>query len=508
MVHGLPDFHYGIIVESIEAGVSIIVSEVQGVVTIEQKSGTVFNIQGSVTVTEGTVTIAGGSIVVSEVQGDVTVVQKAETTFNITGDVKITNPTINVNIGSISEGVVFDVDIKGSVVIDVKVTNLSLNMNIGSMTREVTYALEDSFPGTSLDTTKWTIVSGTPSVSNSILVLSDPSVNEEIASKKKFYPPVILTVRAKVPNFTTTDWYVYVGLRNPTGKGYVSLYLGTSTASLAVSSDDDVTLRAVSWTNDNNWHIYKIVFLANRVEVWRDGIFLGAYEGNLIPKQGGDGTGFCARFFTYAGCELDVDWVEVTQEEFNRSRLDVNITAQSISTLKIDISAQTIGAVTILAPSAKAVNIAQNITLSAVTSVAGYGANAETTLFSATGRGRIKSLSFFIRGGPCDIDEIRIYIDGSLKISLNMWTLDDATGGYMRNFLLGLSVPAGYYDFPLLSPIGGILRIYWDGLYITRISAILHLETEYTTSFSITIKENLGVAGKYIYAGIFYGGYA
>lgn len=508
MVHGLPDFHYGIVVESIEAGVSIVVSEVQGVVTIEQKSGTVFNIQGSVVVTEGTVNIAGGTIVVSQVQGDVTVVQKVGTTFNIAGDVNITNSVLNVNIGSISSGVTFNVNITGSVTLNVNVTNLSLNMNIGSMTRSVTYGLEDSFPGTSLDTTKWTIESGTPSVSNSILTLYDTTTLASIGSIKRFYPPVILTVRAKVVIYGVYPWDIQIAFYNIPGKSRVAIYLGTSTGRLQLISDDLTGLAPIEWTNDNDWHVYKLVFLPNRIELWRDGILLGYYEGDNIPKQGVDGTGFYVRMLTAKNFELDVDWVEVTQEEFNRSRLDVNITAQTIEKLKIDISAQTIEAVTIIAPSAKAVNIAQNITLSAVTSVAGYAANAETTLFSGTGRGRIKSLSFFIRGGVCDIDEIRIYVNGSLKISLNMWQLDDITGGYMRNFLLGLSVPAGYYDFPLLSPIGGILRIYWDGLNITRISAILHLETEYTTSFTVTIYEKLGVSGKYIYAGIFYGGYA
>ncbi|MEM2174851.1 MAG: hypothetical protein QXI58_04435, partial [Candidatus Micrarchaeia archaeon] len=234
-------------------------------------------------------------------------------------DIRASTVTLNVNIESVSSEVVFNVNITGSVTLNVEVRNATLNINIGSMTREVTYGLEDSFPGTSVDTTKWTITRGTPSVSNSILVLYDPSVAEEIRSKKKFYPPAILTVRAKVAVYGTAGWHAQIGFHNPTENGIVAIYLGIATGLLVLWTDTGVSIIPVSWANDNNWHTYKLVFLSNRIEVWRDGILLGYYEGNNIPKQGGDGTGFNIRLLSGPGCELDVDWVEVTQEEFNRS---------------------------------------------------------------------------------------------------------------------------------------------------------------------------------------------
>jgi hypothetical protein len=105
MVHGLKDFNYGIAILWVSPDVSInaivtgsvIVTSVQGVVTVQQAPNTVFNVTGNVTVS-GSVTVTSGSIIVTQVQGDVTVVQKSETVFNISGNVTIQNPVININV--------------------------------------------------------------------------------------------------------------------------------------------------------------------------------------------------------------------------------------------------------------------------------------------------------------------------------------------------------------------------------------------------------------------------
>jgi len=181
-------------------------------------------------------------------------------------------------------------------------------------------------------------------------------------------------------------------------------------------------------------------------------------------------------------------------------------------TRPIDIRIQTVENLTVLAPEAKAVSIAQNIVVGSATGAVNVAPNSETTLISATGRGRIKTIGFAIHdttsGNYVENDSLRIYIDGALKFNLKFLEIMILGGAELYGKAYFEKLPAGWYWANVLPPTGGIVGVYWNGLNFEKIYGVLNIDCEYTTSFDIKYYESLGKTTTYVRVAALFGGYA
>ncbi|MEM2292217.1 MAG: hypothetical protein QXX41_02980 [Nitrososphaerota archaeon] len=142
--------------------------------------------------------------------------------------------------------------------------------------------------------------------------------------------------------------------------------------------------------------------------------------------------------------------------------LNVNITGSTVTlnvnvtnaTINIAIQSQAID-LKIYTPTGRWTTISQTVVTTAVVDSKEAGAGQEVTVISVTGRGRLMNIGiyfFYTAGTPASIYGnawINIYVDGSLKLSLNPARLDRMTG-YMVDMLrqalchalfTGISIP-------------------------------------------------------------------
>jgi hypothetical protein len=498
---------------SVSSG-TVVVSQVQGTVTVQQAAGTTFNVTGSVTVS-GSVTVTSGSIVVTQVQGDVTVVQKSETVFNISGNVNITNAVLNINVTNPA----------------LNVGNVPPCLSFDGVDDYVEIPASDSFNvAEAITVMGW--IKRAESLPYDATIWRKNSDHFFCVRANSNCPDFDLVIDGAwrfcvSPSPIDTAWHFLAGTYS-TADNTMRLYVdGVLVREVTLSGLSSYTIRQTLYAAriGNAFDIryakgfirgvcvYNRALSANEIAHNYNNPNSPITHGLVLWLPFNEGTGTIA--YDKSGNNNDgtiygATWV--SSQGSVSSLVNVNLTAQSLSEVKINIAAQTIESVNILAPAAKAVNIAQNIILSAVADMTYLNANGETTIFSVTGRGRLKSLSFVLgdstAGNDVDFYWIRIYIDGSLKIDLRVRFIDNFIGnGYLTLKVIIPGAAAGWYD-NVAPQESGLSRIYWDGAYVEKAAGVLKLETEYTSSFSVRIYNATSSTTAWFRGGALYGGYS
>ncbi|WP_448578886.1 hypothetical protein, partial [Thermosphaera sp.] len=110
--------------------------------------------------------------------------------------------------------------------------------------------------------------------------------------------------------------------------------------------------------------------------------------------------------------------------------LNVNITS-SQATLNVSIQAQVVD-IKVVSPSGKAVNAADTLATSSVVDNVEVREGQEVTLLSITGRCRLSSIGIRVAGATsttrAESTTIKVYVDGSLRVELDMHDLDRLNG--------------------------------------------------------------------------------
>jgi hypothetical protein len=170
---------------------------------------------------------------------------------------------------------------------------------------------EDAFSGNSLDPTKW---SGLAPVSGSAVHLSDLL---NIGSLQGVVPPLQMTWRQKVGQFGIGAGEVLVGLRSINGlaSAAVYVYAGVAAAYLAQFAETGPTDTSTTptWTEDNNYHVFRLVWRKGSISLYRDDLLLGEVP-SLMSGSAGYQMGIFIATATASGATLDVDWIRMESE--------------------------------------------------------------------------------------------------------------------------------------------------------------------------------------------------
>ena len=182
--------------------------------------------------------------------------------------------------------------------------------------------------------------------------------------------------------------------------------------------------------------------------------------------------------------------------------LDVNIASQSAN-ITIDIAAQSISDIKIMAPSGKAVNIAQAKTgIELWTGTVDAGSTV--TVFSISGRGRVETIGLWFKNkGSNDVlgtyCRITIQVDGSNIVD----TVAPLAFDLFQGALLWEGSAVSPDDLGDRNPKAGIIWRYSDYMCGMHIS----FPIEFTSSFKLIIKNLDGSYGMDTKAAIAYGIY-
>jgi len=138
----------------------------------------------------------------------------------------------------------------------------------------------------------------------------------------------------------------------------------------------------------------------------------------------------------------------------------------------------------VMAPWGEAVSTAVVLGTASVAEGVAVDAGATRTLVNVSGRGRFRGLGFYFGGSAQDhtLDEIQVYIYGSLRIETSIVNLDILNGYY-----LGLNAAVGAVTAaPIVNPMGGLLWVERDsgGTWI-RGGGYLVVDSEYSESFEV-----------------------
>ena len=169
----------------------------------------------------------------------------------------------------------------------------------------------------------------------------------------------------------------------------------------------------------------------------------------------------------------------------------IDISTQSLENVNMNIRAQELHAVKVLAPSAEAVYVGGTVT--AFTSeIDLYTAPEDVVvLLYIDGRGRVMHLAGNVYH-PSGISYVRcqIYIDDNLMFDDALISLIQGGAGqsYARQHENGDA--AGWYHAHAIGPRGGLISHYWDGSKTTRIYFGYKLEIEFTSSVLLRLRND------------------
>jgi len=173
------------------------------------------------------------------------------------------------------------------------------------------------------------------------------------------------------------------------------------------------------------------------------------------------------------------------------ANLNVNLAKQTLDNLNINLNAQTLEAVTVLAPSAKAVNIAVLKSVVTAREYFSIGPGLTDTIISLTGRGRMATF-----GGYAEIDvsasigmylQFEHYIDGVLaqtNVPLDFYWLG---GGQLAGRIAELGAAAGWVYTTALNPRGGYVSAYWDGSNVVKAYFFVWPDIEFANSYRLDL---------------------
>lgn len=164
-------------------------------------------------------------------------------------------------------------------------TNLGTNIEsepapVISIPRIQSIVFEDTFKGTSVNTTAW-VVSGAPSVSGSIVTLAPATVDSIIARQQAgVRPPLSLSFIGYLPT-DGTGTVCLVGMLGGSGGGYFEI---TARGSLIVVSDASVSnTYSYAGDSDSAWHTYKFLLTPESLSLYVDRI-LALVVSNQLPS--------------------------------------------------------------------------------------------------------------------------------------------------------------------------------------------------------------------------------
>ena len=186
------------------------------------KSNTQINYTGTVDLTNYTIT----NVLVNYEAG------KIKTNFD---DIRFTwnNQTLNYTIKNKINGDKAYFDIKIPIIKENSIINITMfsgNANAVSLSNpDNTYLLYDHFEGTTLNTSKWEITSGTPTISNSILTVSCTG-SKGICSKNTFNAPIYLETKSKMEGIYSQ---IGIGTNKDLSNNLIAIY-GTFPGSTAL----------------------------------------------------------------------------------------------------------------------------------------------------------------------------------------------------------------------------------------------------------------------------------
>ena len=169
----------------------------------------------------------------------------------------------------------------------------------------------------------------------------------------------------------------------------------------------------------------------------------------------------------------------------------IDISTQTLENVNMNIRAQELHAVKVLAPSAEAVYVGGTVT--AFTSeIDLYTAPEDVVvLLYIDGRGRVMHLAGNIEH-PSGISLVRcqIYIDDNLMFDDPLISLIQGGAGqsYARQHDAGDA--AGWYHASTIGPRGGLISHYWDGSMTTRIYFDYRLDIEFTSSVLLRLRND------------------
>jgi len=164
----------------------------------------------------------------------------------------------------------------------------------GNGTWENLDTLLDHFLGSSLDTTIWTLTSGTASVANSILTLCG-----DLIGKQSFGPYFSTTIRCARQDYLRFEIFIgYTDVDN-----YIQMQFdGTGTLYLVCKSGGVMSYVSCG-AHDLSYHDYVVIWLSNRVRLFRDGTLVGTVTAQ-IPTAAGK-----FRFLSYGAATTMVDYI-------------------------------------------------------------------------------------------------------------------------------------------------------------------------------------------------------
>jgi len=171
---------------------------------------------------------------------------------------------------------------------------------------ENTFLFFDDFLGTDLDLTKWNVISGVVTVSNSIVTVQGADIrtittygpNKRILSRAKHYADDYYQDPLELVNDAETDW-LFFRRDSVTAEGS---YWVTWTRAEGVD-----TKLGHSAPELNVWHRYEATWKAGEVKFYRNDVLLDTHTTN-VPTA----TDLRARFLSAGNNpQLDVDWIAI-----------------------------------------------------------------------------------------------------------------------------------------------------------------------------------------------------
>jgi hypothetical protein len=193
------------------------------------------------------------------------------------------------------------------------------------------------------------------------------------------------------------------------------------------------------------------------------------------------------------------------------SAVTLNVAIQSAVQLNINIAAQAVD-VNVLAPSGKMVSMGQTVSAGTVSAATSLSGGQEVELFSATGRGRLIGVSFYLYGVSTSDNvlptKLKILVDGAVKYNQYVSELDTRGNGY--NLLSQLAAAGTKYRPTVVNPLMSLTYVKtssaWSTFQCEQVGGFFNVPMEYTTSLSVRLVPDSTVSG-YAIVQVTYGGY-